>query len=49
MPLDDSKTYTFLEFKNALMKKDQECLLSVKTLSQYHAVILNAVRLFLFP
>ncbi|XP_072240771.1 dynein heavy chain domain-containing protein 1 [Leuresthes tenuis] len=44
MPLDDSKTYTLLEFKMELKNKNQECLLTLEKLSQYHAVILNAVR-----
>lgn len=43
MYLDDSKTYTLLEFKNVLIHKNEECLLKLTTLSQYHADILNAV------
>jgi len=46
MPLDDSKTYTLLEFKIELINKNQECLLTLEKLSQYHAVILNVVPFF---
>ncbi|KAM6940220.1 dynein heavy chain domain-containing protein 1 [Xenentodon cancila] len=44
MPLDKSKSYTLLEFKNTLANKKQECLLSVQKLSHYHTVILNVVK-----
>ncbi|KAM4583530.1 dynein heavy chain domain-containing protein 1 [Odontesthes bonariensis] len=44
MPLDDSKTYTLLEFKTELINKNQEFFLTLEKLSQYHAVILNTVR-----
>ncbi|XP_061595557.1 dynein heavy chain domain-containing protein 1 [Cololabis saira] len=44
MPLDESKTYTLLEFKNTLANNKQECLLSLQKLSHYHTVILNGVK-----
>ncbi|KAM9769930.1 dynein heavy chain domain-containing protein 1 [Menidia menidia] len=44
IPLEDSKTYTLLEFKAELTNRNQECLLTLEKLSQYHTVILNAVK-----
>lgn len=43
LPLEESKTYTLPEFKNALIIKRQECLKMLKKLSQYRTVILNVV------
>ncbi|XP_041837721.1 dynein heavy chain domain-containing protein 1 isoform X2 [Melanotaenia boesemani] len=44
MPLDDSKTYTLLEFRTEMIKKSQECFLILEKLAQYHAVVLNMVK-----
>ncbi|XP_040891858.1 dynein heavy chain domain-containing protein 1 [Toxotes jaculatrix] len=44
LPQEDSKTYTLLEFKNVLITKNQQCLQILEKLSQYRAVILNAVK-----
>ncbi|XP_051802066.1 dynein heavy chain domain-containing protein 1 isoform X2 [Acanthochromis polyacanthus] len=44
MPLNDSKTYTLLEFKDVLITNIQECLQVLQRLSQCHTFILNAVK-----
>lgn len=43
LPLDESKTYTLLEFKDVLITKRQDCLQMLKKLSQYRTVLLNVV------
>ncbi|XP_056223855.1 dynein heavy chain domain-containing protein 1 [Seriola aureovittata] len=44
LPQEDCQTYTLLEFKNILITKNQECQQNLEKLSQYRAVILNAVK-----
>ncbi|XP_008294462.1 dynein heavy chain domain-containing protein 1 [Stegastes partitus] len=44
MPLDDSRTYTLLQFKDVLITNNQECLQVLQKLSQCRTVILNAVK-----
>ncbi|KAM9314087.1 dynein heavy chain domain-containing protein 1 [Pholidichthys leucotaenia] len=44
MPLEDCKSYTFLEIVNVLKTNNQDLLLILKKLSQYHNVVLNMVK-----
>nr|XP_020441880.1 dynein heavy chain domain-containing protein 1-like [Monopterus albus] len=44
LPQEESKIYTLLEFKNALITKNQECLQILRKLSQLRTVILNVVK-----
>ncbi|XP_053191724.1 dynein heavy chain domain-containing protein 1-like [Scomber japonicus] len=44
LPQDGSQTYTLLEFKDVLITNNDECLQILEKLSQYRAVILNAVK-----
>lgn len=43
LPLDVGKTYTLMEFKNALISRSQESLQMLEKLSQCRALILNMV------
>lgn len=43
IPLEESKTYMLLDLKELLKNKNQEFLMTMEKLSQYHAVILNMV------
>ncbi|XP_031647288.1 dynein heavy chain domain-containing protein 1 [Oncorhynchus kisutch] len=44
LPQDECKTYTLLDFQNALMKKNQECRRLLEIFLQYRALILNMVQ-----
>ncbi|XP_007576319.1 dynein heavy chain domain-containing protein 1 isoform X2 [Poecilia formosa] len=44
MPLDDSKSFSLLEFNKVLMTKNNECFLTLQKLSKYQAALLNSVK-----
>ncbi|XP_070987103.1 dynein heavy chain domain-containing protein 1 [Oncorhynchus clarkii lewisi] len=44
LPQDECKTYTLLDFQNALMKNNQECRRLLEIFLQYRALILNMVQ-----
>ncbi|PWA32577.1 hypothetical protein CCH79_00015090, partial [Gambusia affinis] len=44
MPLDDSKSFSLLEFNKVLMVKNNECFLTLQKLSKYQATLLNSVK-----
>ncbi|XP_067352664.1 dynein heavy chain domain-containing protein 1-like isoform X2 [Channa argus] len=44
LPLEVTKSYTLLEFKNTMTTKRQEFLKTLEKLSQYRTVILNTVK-----
>lgn len=47
MPLDESKSFSLLEFKKVLMTKNNECFLTLQRLSKYQAALMNSVCLCL--
>ncbi|XP_030593777.1 dynein heavy chain domain-containing protein 1 isoform X2 [Archocentrus centrarchus] len=44
LPLDVCKSYTLMEFKNALITKNQDCLQMLEKLSQCRTLILNMAK-----
>ncbi|XP_014328750.1 dynein heavy chain domain-containing protein 1-like [Xiphophorus maculatus] len=44
MPLDESKSFSLLEFKKVLMTKNNECFLTLQRLSKYQAALMNSVK-----